>query len=206
MSEPSTQDGPLSPEQERALFESDRRLVKIAFAAKVARFDAWTLLVAAALCAPFAFVDLFSGLIAAVLGVLGWVELDGSKRLRQLEPGGGRQLAFNQLALLLAVDLYAGFSLHSVTSAPPLSTQLSHQPGVAQAIEQLDNPALTSTLGDVGTAVHDISIAVYVALALCSTLAQGLLALYYLSRRRLLLAHLAQTPDWIRRLQRARAS
>ncbi len=75
------------------------------------------MLVLAFLCA-FALMDMTNALVAAVLAVLGGIEL--RRRLQRLDPGAGRMLALNQLALLSAILIYCGWSISANLTGPGL--------------------------------------------------------------------------------------
>ena len=204
MSEEGGEPGPLSREQTQQVVEADRQRAKFVFASRVAGFNGWTMAGCAVLCVPFVFFSPWTALVAAALGIAAYYELHGRARLRELEPGGARVLAINQIVMLLGVYVYCALSIHATLGGPPLSQRLQQDPTVAEALEATGDPTLTDMVGGMDDLVETITVMVYGGVALLSTLWLGAMALFYVSRQRALVAYLAATPEWILSLQRER--
>jgi hypothetical protein len=200
----SEPDGPLSREQTQQVVEADRTHAKFLFAAKVASFNGWMMIVCAVLCVPFAFFSKWTALIVVGLALAGATELRSRGKLRRLDPDGAHTLMFNQLAVLLGVYVYCGLSLYLTLSGPTFTEELAQDPTVAAALKSTNDPALGSLLGGMNWLVQTVALAFYATVAALSTLVQGAMALFYRSRHRAMLAYLASTPGWIVELQRQR--
>ena len=176
----------LAPEQLEALAHARRQGRKITRAANVATFSGWSM-------AFFAFITLVSGLfslVALLLGigltVVACIELRGAKRMRLLDDTAPRMLGFNQIGLGVLVILYCSWGVWQAVFGPsPYESYLAQGGKVADLIEPIDN---------LNRAVMSIF---YAGLLVLSAIAQGCTAVYYFSRRRLMVKYLQETPDWI---------
>jgi hypothetical protein len=176
----------LAPEQLQAIAEAREKGRKITRATGIATFSGWTM-------AVFAFITLLSGLFSIVAFILGiglavvaWVELRGAKRMRQLDDTAPRLLGFNQIGLAVIVSLYCAWGIWQAVAGPsPYDAYLAQGGATAEMMGQIDdlNRAITSLF--------------YAALLCASVIAQGCTALYYFSRRRLMVTYLNDTPDWV---------
>ena len=180
---------PLTPEQQQQFVKASGAAAKLTRASRMTAFNGGSMLVLAFLCAPFALMDITNALVAAVLAVLGSIELRGRTRLQRLDPGAGRMLALNQLALLSAILIYCGWSISANLTGPGL---LGSHPELQDL--QIDIVGLERT----------IVWTVYGAVAAGSVIYQGLCALYYFKTGRRLRDYVEQTPPWILKLQRGR--
>jgi hypothetical protein len=168
---------------------------KLRRAAIVAILSGWA-------TAIFALLTLISGIFdvtALILGmgmaVVSQFEFRGASALRKLHPSAPRRLATNQVAFGVLLFSYATLRLYTS----------QHQPG-AYASAIASDPQLASMLGPIESLTRTIYIAIYGGMMLLAIVGPGLTALYYLSRRKHLEAHLARTPRWILDLQRAGVS
>ncbi len=184
VSDPTT--SPLTSEQQQQFAKASGAAAKLTRASRMAAFNGGSMLVLAFLCAPFALMDMTNALVAAVLAVLGVIELRGRTRLQRLDPGAGRMLALNQLVLLGAILIYCGWSIYANLTAPgPLA----------------NHPELQDLQIDIVGLERTIVWTVYGAVAVGSVIFQGLCALYYFRTGRRLQDYIEQTPPWILKLQ-----
>ncbi len=176
----------LSSEQLAALAEARYRGRKISRAAGVAAFSGWTM-------AVFSFFSLLGGLfslaslaLGAGLGIVAYVELKGSKRLRRFDDSAPLHLAFNQIALAVLVALYCGYGMWMAVFGPsPYASYLAEGGDTAEMIRGIDNLNRAITTG------------FYAFLLIVSVVVQGGTALYYFTRKRHLTAYLRDTPGWV---------
>ncbi len=176
----------LSREQLEAIAAARHRGRKISRAAGVAAFSGWTM-------AVFSFFSLLGGVFSLVslalgagLGIVAYVELKGSKRLRRFDDVAPYHLAFNQIALAGLIALYCGWGMWQAIFGPsPYESYLAQGGQTAEMIKGIDdlNRAITSVF--------------YGFLLLVSVIVQGGTAFYYFTRKRHLLAYLRETPDWV---------
>lgn len=187
-----TDAGPLLPAQQQELLTASRRAKKIYRAANIAAFNAWSVVMVAALSLPLAIFDPPSLVVTIALGVVGYNEFRGRDRLRRFDPGAAHLLGWNQVALLA---LLIGYSLWCIgvalLGANPYEAEL-------RAIPELQS----SALGSIGQLYIAITVAVYGGVILGTLVIQGLNAWYYFSRRKHVQEYLAATPAWIIELQR----
>jgi hypothetical protein len=161
----------------------------------VASFNAWATTLVAMLSAPFAPFSI-SGLATTVgLTFVAANEFRGRRRLLQFEPSAAAILGWNQLILLAMIVGYSAFSIYTNLYGPnSFTAQL-------QAYSELDSAL--SSLDGVDTLVRHIVVVIYGTVIAISIVSQGLTALYYFTRRKHIEVYLAETPQWIRELQRA---
>lgn len=189
---------PLTPADHDLLRRCAAARRPIRRAARVARGSAISILVIAAAGVPLlVFSPSVGGLVmVAGIGAIGCCELVGSRRMRRGEPGAARLLALNQAVFLV---LIVGYCLSRIV--------LLSRAGVAgmlgaEAARQLAE--LQAAGVDLGAELEGLTrlltFTFYGLVALVSVAAQGGLALYYLSRRRHLLAWRAGTPAWVQRV------
>ena len=159
---------------------------------RVAKFDAWTI---ALFAAPTFVCGLFGGvtgvLLGGAMGAIAFVEFRNAGRLRRLDLSALDRLAINQLALAGVLILYAGWSVYTLHGGGLLASAQRDMPEMDPAAMGVD-PQLDRSLG----------LAVYGGLAVITLLAQGGMALYYLSRRPRLRELVAGMPAWVVDLQR----
>ncbi len=97
-------------------------------------------------------------------------------------------MGFNQLALALAIILYALSGIYS---------ELNHHASASEIAQYAPELA-----GEVGEMATQFSVIYYLVLIAVAIGCQGGLALYYFSRRRPLAEYVEQTPPWIIEMQK----
>ncbi len=182
----TTDDGPLSPDQQEQLALANRRAKKVLGAAKVATFNGWSIGLFAAINLLFAIFS-FTALVMAIgLAVVARNEFRGRSLLRSFSPHGGRLLGKNQLGFMGLLIAYCLWSIYGTITNP--------------ITEIAGMEVLTEAVGDL---VTDLTMAVYGVVIVVSVLAQGLNARYYFVRTRLVEDYVRETPEWIVELQRS---
>ncbi len=183
---------PLSPEQLWQITEARKSSRKIRRAVNIARFDGWTLALAAGLTFVLSIGDLSGMAIGALLGVIAGVELYNANRLRALNPRAARILGFNQLALALLLILYSSWQIYAQLTGKGEVEQLGQSdPLVAQSLQGINQIVTTIVLG------------IYSGLIAVAIFAQGSLALYYFTRIKHIRKHVSRTAPWIIAMQKA---
>ncbi len=204
--EATGQAGPLSEEQLAELGRANKRSRTILRATKLASFNGWTLGLCAFLCLPFAFFDIAALPIAACLAAVAYVEFNGAELLRTYDPRGPRRLILNQLVLLGLIVLYCGWQIARASDAPDLNAALlESDPALAEMLGSGADPDMAlmlDSLGEMGELYQTILIIIYSSIIAASVLFQGLCALYYYTRGKLLHAYLTETPHWVVEIQR----
>lgn len=135
--------------------------------------------------------------VATGLLAVGAVEYCGGRRIRRADPASPRLLALNQLALLAIITayclsqmlLFSPETARSTLLSGEFRAQLAALPGMEKSLYGLiDRWAPLVVYG------------VYGLVILLSAVSQGLLAWYYLSRRKPIARFHAETPPWVRRV------
>lgn len=193
-SENPPEQGLLSPAQRQSLAQAQKELKKILKAVRVATFNATTSLVLAAISLLFAWLSIESLLIGLGLAAIAWIEFRGRKLLNQLHPAGLRLLAWNQFALLGLITLYCLWAIYQSWASGNRAEEYS------QYFQ--GNPELESMLVPLLDLEKTLSIVLYCCVIGASVIVQGLTALYYFRRLRMLEGYLKLTPAWILDLQR----
>jgi hypothetical protein len=198
--------GPLSPEQLRELELERTRWRKIRLAVGVARFSAWSLAVAVILSGLIGIFDRTAAITAVLLGALTFNEFLGAHKLRRAELSAPMILGANQLLLL---GLAGGYFFYKAFIAPPASLITS-----PELMDVLNDPAARQALADQGLSPDLFKLVddpkstnqlFYSVAAIGLLMVQGPLALYYFTRRRVLLAYLTATPAWVVQVNRRAA-
>ncbi len=188
---PSAQ--PLTPEHHAQLAQAQQRRKKINRAIKVASFNAWCFAIFAGFSLLFALFSVTSLVVGLALGGLAYNEFRGRRQLNHLDAQGPRTLGINQIICCLIITLYCGVKLYTAMTGPGL---------YAQSIQE--SPELAEMLEPMQGLIQSITLATYALILIVGVAAQGLTAWYYFSRKPHLDAYLAQTPDWVIDLERAR--
>ena len=186
--------GAISAGQLRLIADARRQARKIRRAAVVAAFSGWSM-------AFFAATSIISGLFslpALALGVglsiVAVIELKGSKRLRAFDLAAPRRLALNQVGLAVLVTLYAAWGIAQALIGPgPYDEHIAA------------GGKLAETLAPIDQLTRFVSVGFYAVLIVGSVIAQGCTAVYYVTRRRHVLAYLRNTPEWLVETLRAAA-
>lgn len=186
----------LSPDQLAELSAARIRARKVRRSVGVARFSGWTTGAFGGLTLLGAlFGSLPALLLGLAMGFCGWNELRAAAQLQRLEPRAPRRLAINQLILCACLCAYCAWNVfHALTKAP--SSSLAGMPGGAGS-------GADEILADMDSMTRGISVIVYGSAIVICMLVQGLTALYYLSRARLLRDYVAATPAWVIEIQKA---
>jgi hypothetical protein len=182
----------LSPAQVQQQFAAAHlAATKVRRAAGVATGDGWMIAVFGGLTFLFGLSGDLSGLLlGGAMCAIAFIEIEGAKRIRRLDPTVAKRLAYNQLALAAVLICYSLWSLHQASTGG-LSAEL-------KAHEQ--------ELGAMGKEADDIvKLAyriLYFTLIAVAIFAQGGMALYYFSREKYIRRYVEQTPSWILEMQR----
>jgi hypothetical protein len=190
----SVVDTPLTAAHRNELVAARDRSKVIRKAARVAGFNGWTTALIAAVSAMFLVFDRSSIAImmTAALSIVAVNEFRGRKRLLNYDPGAATLLGWNQLGLLAAIIVYCLWMLHAA------SAETSELSQTLQTYSELG----TIDLGEVEGLYRTATNAAYGGAIALSVLFQGGNALYYFTRRRHLDRFLAETPEWVREVQR----
>lgn len=187
-STPAAPAGPLSSDQLGQVAAAYKRARKVRRVVGVARFSAWT-------TAVFGGLTLLGGFFATsalVLGLgmvfCGWNELRAAEQVRRLDPRGCTRLALNQLILFGFLALYCMWNIISALRAPHDAISV---PGADEILQSANDMA------------RGISVIVYAAAIALSALVQGLTALYYHGKARLIRDYIHATPGWVIEVQKA---
>ena len=189
---PTHDAGPLSPQHYEALATAGRRRLAIDRAVRAATFNGWTAAIFATLSAPFIFLNVAAIPISLGLGAIAFCEFRGRRLLQRLDERASLRLGLNQLALFGLIMLYCAWRIHHVLTAPsPYAQTVAEYPEIADMLEPIAGLHVL------------IGLALYGTVFLASAVFQGLMALYYFTRRKHIRAYREQTPDWIIKLQQA---
>jgi hypothetical protein len=188
----------LTPEQLGEIARAKQRGVKVQRAVRVATTDAWitAIFAAGAILTSCGGIDQLA--IGIALAFVAYNSFRGAAGLKRFDLAAPGRLAFNQVFLASAIILYAAYEFWLVST------------GKSALLQALAGNTSYSGLGDMGQSVDSIRDLIvwalkltYVLLMLGTIVGQGLTALYYRSRRRLLDDYLHQTPQWVVDLQKA---
>jgi hypothetical protein len=189
---------PLSAEHRRQLSAARGRGKVIRKAARVAAFNGWTTALIAAASAPFSLGSPVGLALAAGIAYVALNEFRGRRRLLNFEPRGATQLGWNQLGLLAMITAYCLWTLHtSLAETGEVAAQL-------HSYAELD--AVLGSTGGFERLYKQIVLYLYGGVIGLSMLFQGGTALYYFSRRRHVEEYVAETPDWVRDIERGSLS
>ncbi|MBI1337858.1 MAG: hypothetical protein GC164_12980 [Phycisphaera sp.] len=193
----------LTQPQLQALREAVVRSRKVAKAAGVASFNAWSTAIFAGIALPWGVLSLLLGsdasswatnlLVGLGLTYIAWTEFQGRKKILALDPEGLRQLGYNQLVFMGLIIVYCLWQLYQVTfTRSELSQQLAQDPAASQLISPESIDAMYKLVGYL----------VYLTLIPLTLVFQGGCAWYYFARIKPMREHLETTPEWATRLQR----
>lgn len=189
-------DGPLTAEHRQALALARDLAVPVRSAARAATFNAWTTGIIAALSAPFALFSVSGFIMAAGLTLVAYNEFRGRRRLLEFEPAAAATLGWNQIGLLALIVVYCVWTMvTSLTGDSSLVAALAASPELNQAGVEL------SEFGE--SFVQLFVIGFYGTVIGLSVIFQGANAIYYFTRRKYVARYVAETPAWVRDLQRA---
>jgi hypothetical protein len=186
----------LSPEHIAEVARAKTRSKKIQSAIRVATIDAWitAFFAVGAILTSCGGIDQI--LIGVALAVVAFNSFRGVRGLKRLDTAAPARLALNQILLASAIILYAAYQLWAVSTG---------HSALGEAVKsQLSAPGID--LDDIIRLVTWILKLTYVLLIVGTIIFQGLAALYYKSRRKVLDDYISQTPQWVIDLQRAQAA
>ena len=176
----------ISAEQLQAIADARQAARRIMRAAGVATFSGWTMVLFASITLLGGLFSLQAFLLGIGLVVVAYVELRGAKAVRAFDCAAPRRLALNQIALLVMVTIYAVWGLVHTLGAPgPYDEYIATGGQVGEMLEPIDRLS------------RFVMLAVYVTVIFGTIAAQGCAAVYYVTRRRHIVAYLQRTPDWI---------
>jgi len=186
--------GPLSAQHQQDLSAANQRAKKILRAAKLATFNAWTAAVFATFSLVFGLFSISGLMVGAGLAVVARNEFRGRNLLHRFDLRSTQLLGWNQVGFMILLVAYSAWCIYAAITGPnPYEAYIDKYPELASVLEPLTNMHVTMTLG------------VYGAVIVLSVIFQGLNALYYFKRGKLLEAYLRHTPAWIVELQRRSA-
>ncbi|HYE62508.1 MAG TPA: hypothetical protein VD997_10990 [Phycisphaerales bacterium] len=188
----------LTPEQLRELDEARRRWRKVARAGRVAMVDGCFLASGAAFSLLLGLWSVESAVAGVMLAGLAAVEFMGRARLKRAEPQAALLLGWNQLLIL---GLIGGACFYQIFfNAPPPAAPSPYltDPAVKDLLEANGYGGLLEAAQD----QRPLRTLVYCGVAVSALLTQGVLALYYFSRHKVVEAYLRATPAWVVEVQR----
>jgi hypothetical protein len=160
----------------------------------VAAFNGWTTALVAAVSAPFSLGNPVGLALAAGIAIVAINEFRGRKQLLNFEPRGATLLGWNQLSLLAMIVAYSLWMLHS---------SFNETGAIAAELKSYaDLDAVLGSSGGFEGLYKQIVLYFYGGVIALSTLFQGGTALYYFSRRRHVEEYVAETPSWVRDIER----
>ena len=190
----SETNGPLSQAQQNEVATAHDRGRKIRKAASVAAMNGWMTGFFAACSLPFALFSLPSFLVTAGLTFVAYNEFKGRKRLLQFDREAPAFLGWNQVGFLALITVYCLWMVVAgLTSEGPFAAELKAKPELA---------AVFDSMTEFDQLYRILIVAVYGTVILLSAVFQGLNALYYFTRRKLVNDYVQNTPDWVLDLHR----
>jgi len=203
----SASDGPLTADHMQQLATADVRARKLRKAASVAKFNGYTIAVFSVFSLMWGLGELASDgfnplkldwltfTIGAGLGAIAWNELRGRKLLTRFDPRAARLLGLNQVGLMVLIVAYAAWMLYQTATGQTELDQAIRQHGLGASDIAVSIIALAKLLTEL---VYELLIALTIIF-------QGLNAVYYFTRAKLLRSYVAETPAWVIELQRTQA-
>jgi len=192
-------EAPLDNEHLLQLAQARRGQKPLRRAATVATITGIFLLVAACFSFLLGLFDYHNFIVAAILTVLGVVELRAAGNLRSARTGAARILMFNEAAIGLLLLLYAGHGIYTAATADMSTFGLS--PSTATFVQQ--HPE--SGLQGIGETARLAMFAYYGLVGVFGVLYQGGMAFCYARKEVRLRRWQQETPDWTRDILRRAA-
>jgi hypothetical protein len=196
---------PLTPEQLQELSQAKQRWRKVQRAVRFARFSAWTMALIAAGALLVGIFDRTSAVMGLLLAGVTVNEFVGGSKLSRAQLSGPMLLGWNQLLLLGVIGGYCFYMIFLSTPGPlvsdPRVMEVLQDPLMRDQLEAQLGPGILDLFDKPDTAYTLF----YTVVAAGSLLMQGLTALYYFSRRKVLMAYLNATPAWVVEVQRRAA-
>lgn len=139
----------------------------------LSRMNGWSVVILAGLGGLLALVlgDWLSIGLAGLVGWFGWLEVKGSRMLKQCDPAGMKWLVRSQMLLLALILAYCASRLGSYDAEGALANLT---PDMEAALKEAG-----LNRADIAPLVHQMFLALYISVAVASILYQGGLALYY---------------------------
>jgi hypothetical protein len=125
--------------------------------------------------------------LGGLVGWFGWLEVKGSRMLRQRDPAGMKWLVRSQMLLLGLILAYCASRLGSYDTESMLANLT---PDMEAALKEAG-----LSRADIVPLVRQMFLALYISVALASILYQGGLALYYRSKTPLVTEALTIPPE-----------
>jgi hypothetical protein len=167
---------------------------KIRRAIAVSAFSAWTTAIfgVITLLSSIPFMSIIGMTLGAGMLVCAYIEFQGSRELKLLNPQAPKKLALNQLIFGVMLFLYGAYNLWTSLTSP-----------LDPALSSPELREYKDVMGDIEQLTRMILALLYGSVMLVAILGPGLTALYYATRKKYIEAYTAQTPQWILDLQRA---
>jgi hypothetical protein len=186
--------GPLTADHRRELTMARDRSRIIRKTARVAAFNGWTSAIIAAASAPFSLTSPIAFVLTIGIALIAFNEFRGRKRVLNFDPSGASILGWNQVIFLALITAYSLWMLFST---------LNDTGSVSDELKgYVDLDATLGSSGGFAGLYKQIVIYFYGGVIGLSALFQGGTALYYFSRRRAIEDFVAETPAWVRDVQR----
>ncbi len=186
--------GPLTADHRRELTIARDRSRIIRKTARVAAFNGWTSALIAAASAPFSFTSPIAFVLTIAIALIAFNEFRGRKRVLNFDPSGASILGWNQIIFLAMITAYSLWMLFST---------LNDTGSVSDELKgYVDLNATLGSSGGFAGLYKQIVIYFYGGVIGLSALFQGGTAFYYFSRRRAIEDFVAETPAWVRDVQR----
>jgi hypothetical protein len=185
---------PLSADHRRELSLARDRSRVIRKTARVAAFNGWTSAIIAAASAPFALSSPIALVLSGAIAIVAVNEFRGRRRILNFNPSGATLLGWNQIFFLAMITAYSLWMLHA---------NLNDSGAVSDELKgYVDLDASLGSSGGFATMYKQIIVIFYGGVIGLSALFQGGTAFYYFSRRRQIEDFVAETPEWVRDVQR----
>ena len=191
--QPTAAPSPLTPEQVQQYQFALTRSKKLRRATTVALTDGYITAIGAATTILFGLFDLSALVLGVALILISYNAFRGARRLKRFDLTAPRLLALNQLLLAGLLVLYCAYAFWAFSR------------GNSDLAKELSDPQLANLGVDMKSLIWNIMLALYGGLAFASIVAQGLTALYYITRKKVIADYIDQTPSWIIDLQKAQA-
>jgi hypothetical protein len=186
--------GPLTADHRRELTMARDRSRIIRKTARVAAFNGWTTAIIAAASAPFSLTSPIAFVLTIGIALIAFNEFRGRKRVLNFDPSGASILGWNQIIFLGLITAYSLWMLFST---------LNDSGSVSDELKgYVDLDATLGSSGGFAGLYKQIVIYFYGGVIGLSALFQGGTAFYYFSRRRAIEDFVAETPAWVRDVQR----
>lgn len=183
---------PMEPRSLAAAGDAAYAWKPIARAILIGTIEAWSLLIFGILSMMCGLSTPSGLLVGGGLIVLGVIELKALARIKRLDPSALPQLVWMELALIGLISVYFGYQVYA-----------SLEGNGSEIIQAINDPNVRQVLGDdFIQQAREMTALIYGILILAIGVSQGLMALMYHRRKRMMADYLRKTPDWILALQK----